>query len=145
MEGHDAVDRERLRALAAFLPRIETPHFSPGTWKGGERQEDGAIQMPWFCSSDVVEEFVKAAYDLGWVRDFDWPEWIRTEEAILLRDDPEVLATATADQLAKLLTVIIRQDRFVEGSLGEAFECGFVGSILHRAKVLSDAPVEQQL
>ena len=141
----DAMDREKLRALAAFLDRIDTPDFSPGTWKGGERQEDGAIQMPWFCASDIVDHFVQAAYDLGWVRNFDWPQWMGTKEAIRLRDDPEALGIATDDQLAKLLTVIIRQDRFVEGSIEEAFESGFIRAILVRAKALSDSGNDMEL
>jgi hypothetical protein len=38
-----------------------------------------------------------------------------------LRDDERALAVATPDQLMRLLTVCIRQDRFVEGaSLGQA-------------------------
>ena len=38
-----------------------------------------------------------------------------------MRDDPEVLATATLDQLAKLITVLVRQERFAEVSLMGAF------------------------
>ena len=38
-----------------------------------------------------------------------------------MRDDERALAVATPDQLMRLLTVCIRQDRFVEGaSLGQA-------------------------
>ena len=40
-----------------------------------------------------------------------------SKEAMRLRDDPQALAAASAEQLAKLLTVLIRQDRFVEGRL----------------------------
>lgn len=139
MTDQDKTGRQKLNALAAFLPRMETPDFSAGKWEGGEREEDSTIQMPWFRSSGVVADFVKAAYDLGWIINFDWPEWARTEEAIRLRDDPQFLATATADQLAKLLTVVVRQDRFVEGSLAEAFETGLIRSILQRAKSLGSA------
>lgn len=137
-------DLEKLSALAAFLPRIDAPDFSPGEWRGGERDNDGTIQMPWFCASDVVNDFVKTAYDLGWVTNFDWPDWIQTAEARHLRDDPAALETASPAQLAKLLTVIIRQDRFSEGAIAEAFDSGLLRSILVRAKVLSDALSNQK-
>jgi hypothetical protein len=43
---------------------------------------------------------------------FDWPPWSGTEEAFQLRDDAAKLANATEHQIAPLLTVIIRQERF---------------------------------
>jgi hypothetical protein len=40
--------------------------------------------------------------------------------------------------LAKLLTVIVRQDRFVEGTFQEVYQSGLLTRILHRAAVLSN-------
>jgi uncharacterized protein DUF6508 len=40
------------------------------------------------------------------------------------------------DQLAWLLTAIIRSDRFVEGSIAGAFESGLLARIARRAAVL---------
>jgi len=79
--------------------------------------------------------FVPAAYKFGWVLwgEFDWAEWMKTQEAQRLRDDREALSRATPDQLARLLTVLIRQDRFVEGALQSAFESGLLTRILERA------------
>jgi hypothetical protein len=54
-----------------------------------------------------------------------------------LRDHPEALASATPDQLAKLITVVVRQERFYEGSLAGAFEDGLVLAIVRRAGVLA--------
>ena len=82
-------------------------------------------------------DFVTMCYDLGWVKPFDWVEWKETDEAAQLRDDPDVLANATSEQLQKLLTVIIRQDRFVEGSLAEHFKSGFIDQIIDRAAALA--------
>ena len=82
-------------------------------------------------------DFVTMCYDLGWVKPFDWVEWKETKEAVQLGDDPEVLAKATSEQLRKLLTVVIRQDRFVEGSLAAHFNSGFIDRIIARAAVLA--------
>ena len=69
--------------------------------------------------------------------DFAWGEWSKTPEAQSLRQDPEVLAAAL-DQLAKLITVLVRQGRFAEVSLMGAFGGGLVLGIVRRAGVLMD-------
>jgi hypothetical protein len=62
--------------------------------------------------------------------------WLRTGEGRALRDRPEALDTASPDDLARLLTAIVRSDRFVEGSMVGAFESGLLASIARRAVVL---------
>jgi len=128
--------RERLAGLAAFLPVFQAPGFSFGEWGGGEKTESGAITMPYFALSEEASAFVHAAYDLGWVLEgFDWPKWKDTQEAQSLLE-PSVLADATPEQLAQLLTTLIRQDRFVEGGLASAFKSGLLTRILERANRL---------
>ena len=50
----------------------------------------------------------------------------------------EALASATPDQLAKLIAVVVRQERFCEGTLAAAFEEGLVLGIVRRAGVLAN-------
>ena len=59
-------------------------------------------------------------------------------EAIALHGDRAVLAEATPEQLAMLLTALIREDRFNEGALGDSFESGIMTAIARRAKELVD-------
>lgn len=80
---------------------------------------------------------MKVAYDLGWVLEgFDRPTWKETPKAMRLRDEPEALAKASADQLAHALTICVRRDRFVEGGLNAVYESGLQTSVLPRAEVL---------
>ena len=72
--------------------------------------------------------------------DFDWASWMGTKEITVLRDNPEVMNRATAEDLSRLLTVVIRQDRFCEGSLADAFESGLLTAICRRA-----AQIESEL
>jgi hypothetical protein len=58
--------------------------------------------------------FIECAYESGWVKPFDWADWPQTPEAQNLANNPEGIAAATHDQLAKVLTVLIRQDRFMK-------------------------------
>ena len=123
---------QRLEALAAFLPIFETPDFEFG------KMSTPAGKMPFYNLSEEASRFVEMCYDMRWVRPFDWSEWVGTSEAVSLRDDPSSLDEATHEQLEKLLTVLIRQDRFVEGSLGGAYESGMLRRIVKRAAVLSE-------
>jgi hypothetical protein len=93
--------------------------------------------MPSFVPSDPAEAFVRMAHDMGWVLpDLDWKSWKDGAEAGELLNCPETLARATPEQLAKLLTILVRQDRFVEGSLGRVFDSGLLVAIVRRADAL---------
>jgi hypothetical protein len=50
------------------------------------------------------------------------------------------LGTASPLFLKQILTTIIRQDRFVDGTIASAFEDGWLGWIVARAAVLADDP-----
>jgi hypothetical protein len=129
----------QLRAIAGFLPRFEEPGFQFGT-RLKSSEPDGALILESYSLSETAGAFVATAYAEGLVLDaFGWPAWKGTMEAASLRDDPATLARASPDQLASLLTVLIRQERFVDGSLASAFETGLLTAILRRA----DAIVEE--
>ena len=131
---------EALRALARFLPAFEGPDFKAGEWVEMGEVEPGVGTRAYVACGDDTEEFVHAAYEHGWVRsDVDWGEWIQSAEAKALRDDGATLAAATPEQLAHLLTAVIRQDRFVEGALLGAFRTGMILGIVRRAAALLDA------
>jgi hypothetical protein len=126
---------QRLSALAAFLPVLSAPAFLAGEWIGAEQQGD-AIVMGSFELGPGAKRFLQTAYDYGWVIDFDWPAWNRTEEAQALYHDPDVLAHASIIQLAKLLTARIRIDRFCDGALAADFKSGLMMSVAERATAL---------
>ena len=109
--------KERLEGIAVFLPKLQQP---------GEES-----------ITKVLNSFEDAAYQYGWVRgSIDWPRWSQTSEAIQLRDDPLALAQATEEQLACLLTTVIRQERFCEGSIESAYDSELLTGIVKRASTL---------
>lgn len=127
----------RLERLAGFIAVLESPGFVPAEYVTTEPRA-GVWTLPYPRYHPEVDRFVSVAYEDGWVRtDFDWVKWSATQEARTLRDDPVALAAATPDQLAKLITVLVRQERFNEGSLRCAFEDGLVLAIVRRAGVLA--------
>lgn len=112
-----------LKALAAFAARLREPDASFGRMSEakGTGTGDDPIQMPFWEPSPLANEFIKMAYDTGWVSgDFDWPSWIDSNEAKVFLEDPSTIASSTAEQLQKILTAIIRSDRYCEGAILEA-------------------------
>lgn len=136
------MERMALESLAGFLDRLSDPDLAAGKWitpavSGGE-----AMQMPYVQYAAPSSEFIQAAYDHNWLAiGFDWTAWATSPEAMQLMNEPAALAKATPEELSKLLTVCIRRDRFVEGSLLDDFECGLILRIVQRAaKILSNTP-----
>jgi hypothetical protein len=128
----------RLRLLAAYRPALER-HVQFGEWAGGQRQSDGAIQMPWYSFSDEAQRFLRDVSRAGWVQPFDWPKWLSTKRAQQLLGDTSAIAEATVKELSQLLTALIRQDRFAEGTLAGAYESGILAAVARRAEALAAA------
>ncbi len=127
----------KLDGLASLLPAFEAPDFSCGSREGGEEKEPGVFTMPWYSYSDTLQRFHDVAYRDGWVLPgFDWPVWKDTPEARRLGSDRRAIEEATALDLARLLTVVIHQARFVENTLGRACESGFLTAVLRRVEQL---------
>ncbi|HEY5071510.1 MAG TPA: DUF6508 domain-containing protein [Caulobacteraceae bacterium] len=130
-----------LQALAAFLPALREPGFRAGELCGGDEIEPGVFRAPFVSYAPVVDSFVETAYAHAWVlKGFDWAAWAQSAEAKALRDDETAVRSATPEQLARLLTVCIRQDRFVDGALMDAFDSGLIPRIVQRAAALAGAP-----
>jgi hypothetical protein len=127
---------ERLKALADLVRVLEAPDADFGCWEAPP-PVDGVHRMPYFVFGPTADAFTAALGRGGWiVIGFDWMTWLGTEAGARLRDRPDALAAANADDLAKLLTAIVRSDRFVEGSLVGAFESGLLARIARRAAAL---------
>jgi hypothetical protein len=125
--------RARLRALAALVPTLEAPDADFGHWVQPPAR-DGVLTMGWYEFGPAGEAFRAAA--AGWIVVFDWGTWLQTPEGAALRE-PEAVASATPDQLSKLLTAIVRSERFTDGSIAGAFESGLLLAICRRAAVLA--------
>lgn len=127
---------ERLQALADVLPLLEAPDADFGRWVLPPPR-DGVHSLGWFESGPTAEAWRAAVTTGSWiVVGFDWRTWLAGDDGRTLRDDPDAIGAATPDQLAWLLTAIVRSDRFVEGSIVGAFESGLLAGISRRARDL---------
>jgi len=145
-----------MKALADFAPRLRDPGAGAGAWDEPRSTRLGMLDtpelraagispatrvavMPHFNPSVLIQEFVRMAYDEGWVASFDWSKWSQTPEGQAIVHDREAIARATPEQLTKVLTAHLRADRFFEGSLEEAFKDGILLAAAERARELLDA------
>ncbi len=134
-KGHWTL-REQLEALARFLPIFTAPGFEFGQMVEARPLGPNEWTMPHYSRSPRAMEFVQAANKYGWVRSFDWAEWSGTPEGRHLRTHSPALEQATPNEIAKVLTALIRWDRFCEGALADAFGSGLVTRIVRRAEAL---------
>jgi hypothetical protein len=84
--------------------------------------------------SPVIFKFLDLCYRLHLVIDFNWPDW--NEGRALTSPNNPALRTIDLLTACKLLTAIIRNDRFCEGALSAAFEEGLIRKILYRIREL---------
>lgn len=136
----DVEFRKRLRALVPFAHLFQSPGFDFGKWVHPPARDDEALELPYFVFSTEASDFIRTCYEMGWMQDFDWPAWKSSPEAARLRDCSAAIEGASPDQLGRLLTVLIRQDRFVEGALNGAYESGLLVRILQRIASLARSP-----
>jgi hypothetical protein len=127
--------RDRLRRLARHLPVFEEPGFRFGSWVPSRARDDSVIVMGWYEPGPEAEAFLVDARAL--ITPFPWPAWADGDEGKALLGHPEAVASASADDLRKLLTVYIRGERFGEGTLEAAFGSGMLTAIIRRAGVLA--------
>jgi hypothetical protein len=130
----------RLQRLAQFAPRFRDVDAEFGTWapSRGKGTPDEPQTLPWYKFSELGDAFHRTANDAGWVvAGFDWPAWSQTREAEHLLHDPAAVAAATIADLEKLITTLVRKERFSEGTLAWAFERGLLRAIVERAEALA--------
>lgn len=131
---HD-VQQRNLRELASFEAIFMMPGFRFATWHMLPLTE--AIGCPpYWAHSEDAKTFIKYATAVGLSISFDCAEWLTTEEAQTLCENAGCINSANYDQLVKLLTSHILNDRVNPGALNAAFESGILTEIVQRAQAL---------
>jgi hypothetical protein len=119
------ITQDQWKILFAMIPEIEnTTYFGEITFK------DGIIYPATW--PEIVNRFHEYVYEIGLVVDFDWPNWDEGKQ--ILSEEITDLSEYSAVTICKLLTCIVRSDRFVEGNLIAYFEDGTILTILRALK-----------
>lgn len=84
----------------------------------------------------VVDEFHQLVYDLNIIILFDWTNW--KEGSLILKDVNFDYSSLDSLTLVKLITTIVRAERFNEGFLPKCFSNGTILKILNALKAKTD-------
>lgn len=115
------------KPLLDLIPEIEkTNNF--GEMKAGEKNEEGISIMPYWVESTIVSRFHQTVYDLPIVIGFDWGSW--NEGRKIVHDKNFNFNSIDIPTKCKIITAIVRNDRFCDGALVSAFESGLVLKLL---------------
>lgn len=130
----NAITRERVDELLAYLPLLGTPaERLEAKWHGTAHQpgETGVLTMPYPVYPPEVMEFFRLAGQPCW-SDYTYDPAAAGE---MVRSD-ETIATATLEQLKTMLTFCVRGERFCDGHWGMMIREGRIGAILRRLQQL---------
>jgi hypothetical protein len=129
MEDQRTPSPDDLRALIRYLPILDAEKFSAGKmiFKEGH--------FPFAVLSADASRFIAELHERGFVYAFEWPAW--SDEANRYFGNHALLEQASLDIIRRLFFVLVRQERFCEGTLLDAFRSGFVVAALRRLEQLA--------
>jgi hypothetical protein len=130
-EQESGFSLDQANVLLRYLPTFSEQGFVPGVWHAREGES------PWFAYRGEVESFIRDLYGQRFLLTFEWPEWSADAREYLRC--PQRARSADLSALRKLLTALVRGDRFVDGLLAQAFESGLVVAVLERLSELAGA------
>ena len=111
------VPQESIDKVLSFLPYFsDNQKFTKDSC--GEL-ENGVLSIPYIDYSDKVLEFLKILYSTDFIVNFNWAKWDEGREII---SNNELIKQSDLLTLRKLLTAIVRNERFCEGVLIDAIE-----------------------
>jgi len=123
--------RQDWKPLFTLIPKIENTTVF-GRWTEADKSNKGVIHSPCCKPSAIVSQFLETVYAIPIIIGFDWAAW---EEGRNMAKDVNI-AFDSIELIAKckLITAIVRNDRFCEGALVAAFESGLILNILKSMK-----------
>lgn len=125
------IENRDIDAVLAFLPRLQA--LSPNEaahWPQIEQISEKKFLIDPGEDHPLVTEFIRALYEHGLVRDFDWPKWQSVAERYF--NQPEELKRVRMKTCVKLLTLHARQDHFSYRHFACMVQLGHIQAILCR-------------
>ena len=132
-ENIDKIPIEDWMELIDLIPEIENILI---TNEKSKSNSEGELIFNYSVFNEVISKFHKVVYEKNIVLVFDWGEWDEGKDILENgRGDYNSFDLLT---LVKLITTIVRNDRFCEGYLDSKFEDGTVLKVLNRIKSIID-------
>jgi|GEM_PF-1179354 len=104
-------------------------------WHGG-RQLDGSLVLPWAEYVREVERLLNAMRRAGLVVPFAWPDW----DGIERHRGGKAMAEAPVEDAVRMVTAVLRSERFTDGSIGGALQDDTLPAAVRRLLAWSGDP-----
>lgn len=91
-------------------------------------KKTGVIHLSPYIQSEIVTKFLETVYAIPIIIDFDWGSW--DEGRKIVSDDKFDFDTIDIPTKCKIITAIVRNDRFCDGMLISSFESGMMLEVL---------------
>ena len=131
VDNYRNLPQESVEALRTINARIQDYVGEWGICHDNERTEAGRLIMPWVEQYLLIQNFVSFMYENKLVIPFDWSHWQEGRDWYALSGDSKYDGL-DVEMALKLMTAIIRNDRFNEGALVRAFEDGSFPKIIQK-------------
>jgi hypothetical protein len=99
---------------------------------------DGSLCLPYAVYSDAVDRVQHALYEVDAIVGFDWTNW----DGIRRYQGDRDLADAPVADACRMLTLIMRAERFNDGTIGRALDDGTFQAALLRLRKWYDGIAE---
>ncbi|HNR41480.1 MAG TPA: DUF6508 domain-containing protein [Bacteroidales bacterium] len=127
-EKINSYTKQDWKPLFDLIPLIEqTDKFGDDT-EAMKSLEKGIFIMDPYEEHHVVEQFREAVYAIPVMIDFDWSAW--DEGRKIVSDDNFDYDSIDIPTKCKIISAIVRNDRFCSGRLVSAFETGMMLKVL---------------
>jgi hypothetical protein len=103
-----------------------------GKVQESQKKAGAYLEFPHWIYTSKIADFNKMVYEMNIVIGFDWLEW--KEGQAMLKDPNQDYAQVDSITLCKLITLIVRGERFYEGYMNNCFENGSILKIVTALK-----------
>jgi hypothetical protein len=114
--------------LLDLIPKIEGVEKFGDDSEAMKLLEQGIIDMNPYVEHEIIEEFRQVCYAIPIIIDFNWGAWDEGRE--IVSDDNFDYDTVDIPTKCKIITALVRNDRFCSGRLVEAFQAGMMLKVL---------------
>ena len=102
----------------------------PSPWEIRIHDADGSLCLPYAVYSDALNRVRAALYEVDAIVGFDWTGW----DGLLRYPGGEGLADAPMGEACRVLTLLVRAERFNDGAIGQALDDGTFQAALMRLR-----------
>ena len=128
----NVITKEDIKAVLTCIPYFQSGEAF-GEWEYPVNRSPGLVPYPML--SEQASSFLEACYAHNFVQAFNWGEWV--EENRELAENGFGIEELDLEGVVKLLTSLIRGDRFCGGLLLAAMEDSRIFRILNQLDKIS--------